>query len=792
MNRSTVTRPTMATIDTQMSTVSRATLADVMDPAFYKKEAWIDELFEGLFKIRSRESTIKLEIYYGIIHFISCFYCLAVIPQQMNKAGYGTQSVFVATAACAGIGSIILGLFANLPFVMAPPTVVTIFFSVFLQNNSTTFANTVTSVGSSGVIISGALLMLMGYRPFGNFIGRLIPYSLQAGTAIGIGLLTALAGMTDINFVTTGSGSELLRLAPLTFEIGVAIAGVIIICLANWYHIKGSFCIAIIICSLVYNFYGHGWPQAVYARPQASYFHFVGFSNPHVPLMVADLLFLYILYLNGLISSLSYLAGLTRDDGAIPRGRWVFLLSGIVTIASGLLTGAPVLISPESAAAIKEGAKTGLSACVCGLLFVLSILFAPIFEAIPDAGTSPILFMIGVLLFQNVLRVDWKNVADATPAFVVLFFIPFSFSVIQGVLVGYVVYIIVGIFTGSFFVNFAIMAHIYFPVWAARAGISLPTNIDLLCTKEHAEDCPDDDGDGDGNGDGDDDNEEGGSTDVRSLDIHNIIPGNGHHSDANAHHHHRHPHLPAVTERSSTGSSASHSSITNMINRAIFSAESNNNAHNSSRKNSADKPHARGRRGTVLGGGKEDGSEYMCMGFEGDHLFDISLTKLAKSKTKSNNNANADTGANHDHRINSDFSGHSDKQALQRAAGRTDIETGAFTSNPINNINNDNNNNKVIAGSVISTGSGNEAPFGDSCTVSGNSRNIDSGNRNVGTKISASSGTNDNSDDVNTLSRLSRSSTGRTSLSLSMRHSGLLTSLVDNITDDDAKAESKL
>jgi AGZA family xanthine/uracil permease-like MFS transporter len=776
MNRSvTAGTNTLSRIDTQVSTVSRATLADVMDPEFYKKETWTNELLERLFKIQARETTVKLEIYYGVIHFISCFYCLAVIPQQMNKAGYNTQSTFVATAACSGIGSIILGLFANLPFVMAPPTVVTIFFSLFLQNyisssaddaaavnddDTTTDTYGSTSVGSAGVIISGSLLMLMGYRPLGNFIGRLIPYSLQAGTAIGIGLLTALAGMTDIDFVTTGSGSELLRMAPLTFEIGVAIAGVIVICLANCYHIKGSFCIAIVICSFVYNFYSHGWPKAVYSSPQSNYFNFIGFANPQIPLMVADLLFLYILYLNGLISSLSYLAGLTREDGAIPRGRWVFMLSGIITIASGLLTGAPVLISPESAAAIKEGAKTGLSAFVCGLLFVVSILFAPLFEAIPNAGTAPILFMIGVLLFQNVLRVDWKNVGDATPAFVVLFFIPFSFSVIQGVLVGYVVYIIVGIFTGSFFVNFAVMAHIYFPVWASKAGIRLPLKFEMLLKGSH------------GGGEGGDDGEDGEDSFADDSSIRDSFT---------MHNSHEHPlgsprqHNAAAADilnRESTNSDASHSSITNMLNRVIFSAET----HSSNRKNSADRaPTAgatRSRRNTV-GTGKDDASEYTCMGFEGDHLFDISLMKLAKAKAKSNAIASGNSGAMDASNVNSNFSGQSDKHLMQAAAVQADVETGIYTSNPLANGANNS------ASSTNSRNSAEKHNASSNVSAAGGSQQSASSLEGANVSEASSAGTSAHS------ARHSRSS--RTSMGIRPSTSGLMANLV---TEQEGEDES--
>jgi hypothetical protein len=126
------------------------------------------------------------------------------------------------------------------------------------------------------------------------------------------------------------------------------------------------------------------------------------------------------------------------------------------------MTGVPILLSPEGAAGIKEGAKTGLSAVVCGILFLVAALFGPVFEAVPAAGTSPVLLMVGLLLFQNVSRVDWKSIKDSAPAFVVLFFIPFTYSLIEGVLIGYGVYVLISLFTGDLYVNSLDLLKLYF------------------------------------------------------------------------------------------------------------------------------------------------------------------------------------------------------------------------------------------------------------------------------------------------------------------------------------------
>ena len=114
---------------------NKTTRGDLLTQEFYKRESWVDDGFEVLFKIKERETSIGNEVYCGLIHFISCLYCLAVVPQQLKSCGYSPRNTVVSTSALCGIGSILVGLFANLPFVLAPPTVVTIFLANYIDAN---------------------------------------------------------------------------------------------------------------------------------------------------------------------------------------------------------------------------------------------------------------------------------------------------------------------------------------------------------------------------------------------------------------------------------------------------------------------------------------------------------------------------------------------------------------------------------------------------------------------------------------------------------------------------------
>lgn len=418
---------------------------ELLSKHLWNKDNTMDDILEILFHINKRGSSWRLELYCGFVQFVSCSYILPVLPEQMHPAGYDINSVITITSIACGIGCLVSGFFTNLPLIIAPPTAVSVFLSIYLRQQ-----NIGRTEGSVAVIISGALLLLLGSRTIGKVVKKFIPNCIQAGTAVGIGLFTAFVGTIDINLVTPGKYT-LVDMGEITGEIVIAMAGLIIGSVALHYHVKGAFCIALLFGTFVWWIYKNAWPDSIAAAPTFDTVKHLDGHHGDVAILTADLTFLYILTLSGLASSLADLASLVRPDGTTPRSRWIFIMCGLTTIFSGLLCGPPVLLSPESAAGIKAGAKTGLSTIVCGLFFCLSTFFSPIFKAVPFAGTSPLLMLVGVLLFQNVKKVDWTDIKEAVPAFVVLFFIPFTYSIIQGVAIGYIMYIAINLFTGDLY-----------------------------------------------------------------------------------------------------------------------------------------------------------------------------------------------------------------------------------------------------------------------------------------------------------------------------------------------------
>lgn len=270
----------------------------------------------------------------------------------------------------------------------------------------------------------------------------------------------------------------LLAMGPTTPAILIGGVALVAIAVSQHHQFKGSFVLGLVVGSSLYWMYDpSSRPTAIAAFPRYDVdTEFAITSN--ILFLVFNLIFLYVLTLNGLARSFSDMAGITNEQsGTIPRGNWLFIICGLTTILSGLLSGPPILISPESAAGIKAGARTGLSTLVAGSLFFASIFYSPLFSQIPAAGTSPLLFLVGMVLFQNVARINWSQPRESISAFFVLLLIPFTYSIICGISAGYIVFVVVGVFTGDAWLDLRRLVDLYrlAPGDATQEGVLLST-----------------------------------------------------------------------------------------------------------------------------------------------------------------------------------------------------------------------------------------------------------------------------------------------------------------------------
>lgn len=450
---------------------------------------WCYELLEPIFKLRHRKVTVESEFLCGLIQFVSCLYVLPVVPNQMARVGYMADPTITATAMSCAVGCIISAIACNTPFIIAPPTSVSIFLAVSLQQRGLN-----STFGNAAVLASGLGLAIIGAFPFiARFVTKLIPDSIQAATAVGIGLITALAGATEIKLVIPGQYT-LLDMGSLTIEVIFAIGALVLVTVLLHYHVKGAFCAGLFCGTLAWWIVSNEWPEQVASMPTFRTDNnvlnnlklFSPVNGSENIMLILNLIFLYILTLNGLARGLSDLSGLTKPNGAIPRGNFLLIVCGLTTMLSAYFTGPPILLSPESAAGIKAGAKTGLSTLICGLMFGLSSLFGPLFASIPAAGTAPLLLMVGVVLFKNSERIQWGEYKYAVPAYCVLTFIPFTYSILRGVAFGYIMYILISFYTGDYIINIQNLYKFYTTMATTVASkVSIVKNINIMEIHKH-------------------------------------------------------------------------------------------------------------------------------------------------------------------------------------------------------------------------------------------------------------------------------------------------------------------
>eukprot|EP01038_Epipyxis_sp_PR26KG_P015949 gene15949-21642_t len=418
------------------------------------------DLLDVQFEFTKRGSTFGTEVTTGLMDFFSCMFILAVIPNQMATVGYSGNNSAAAISFMSGIGSIASAFITNLPIIVAPSTAISIYFISILQQSALT-----PNHGNIAVIFSGFIFFLVGLiGPLGRFISKVIPEYIQIGLNVGVGLKTALFGAIALNLVVSGKYS-LLALGPLSSEVLVGMSSLVIIAVAKAADSKISYFLGLLWGSIIWWSVNGLWPSFWWAKvPDLSVYSLHTDNSSDVILLVLELALLDLLTTFGLAKALCSKASLLTEDGSIPRGRLLQMTVGIMNVISGGFSGPPIVLSESSLSGITAGAKTGLSAVVCGCAFLLSSFFGPLFSAIPSAGSSPVLIYSGLFLFRNIKSLDFDS-KYALPTFLCLIFIPFADSIIAGLGFGVATYAIISILTGEFVSDSKDLYNYYFKGW---------------------------------------------------------------------------------------------------------------------------------------------------------------------------------------------------------------------------------------------------------------------------------------------------------------------------------------
>ncbi len=409
-------------------------------------------MIEKLFKLKENDTNIRREIVAGIITFLTMSYILAVNPQILGETGMDKQALFTTTALAAIAGTLFMAIFANVPIAQAPGMGLNNFFAftvVISMGYSWQFALT-------AVIIEGFIFLILTLFNIREIIINNIPKVLKEAIPIGIGLFITLIGLKSAGIVT-GNQFTFVQLGNMADpNVWIALVGLVVIAVLLSRNIHGAILIGILVSTIFAIFLGKvEVPEgSLVSLPPSIAPIFVKFEWAHV--FTFDMLIVVFTFLIvNLFDSMGTLIGViskigkTDEDGNFPQIQKALFADALGTIAGALLGTSPNTAYVESASGVAAGGRTGLTSVSTSVMFLLALFFAPIFLMVPAAATAPALIIIGLFMMSSVGKIDFSDISSGLPAFITIIFMPFTYSIAQGVIFGMLSFTIIKLFSGK-------------------------------------------------------------------------------------------------------------------------------------------------------------------------------------------------------------------------------------------------------------------------------------------------------------------------------------------------------
>lgn len=408
------------------------------------------------FHITERGSTISREIIGGIVTFLAMSYILVVNAGILSAAGMDYNALIVATALASGVGTLISAFISNAPCGLSTGLGVNAFFSYTLCLTTGYTWQQALAI----TFISGVLFLIIMLTPLRNKIVDVIPHALKRAISVGIGLFIALIGLFNGGIVETANG--ILGLGNITVGAPLlALIGIVITAILMLFKIKGAILIGIILTTLigvpmgVTNTAVNFSSEAISVAPVFLKLSFTGLTQfGIIPLITAifTLLIIDIFDSVGTLTGILAECDMIEDDGTLKDKT---MTKALIADAAATCTGALIGTSTntnfvEASSGVAAGARTGFASVITGLLFLLSCFLAPFLAVIPSASTVAALVIVGVLMFKNVKYIDWSDLEVAIPCFLTVTFMPFSYSISNGIGVGIISYTLIKLVRGKF------------------------------------------------------------------------------------------------------------------------------------------------------------------------------------------------------------------------------------------------------------------------------------------------------------------------------------------------------
>lgn len=417
----------------------------------------MNQSLERFFGLRALGTSVRVEALAGLTTFLTMAYIIVVNPLILGDAGVPLDGALFATVLVAGLSSIAMGLYANLPVALAPGMGLNAFFAYTLVlGMGLSWQTALAAVFLSGIVFMVLSLPGLNVR---EAIVRAVPSGVRIGVAAGIGLFLALIGMINAGVIVASPATTVafggFSATFVLFFVGLVLAAFLMI-----RKVPGALILSIVATSaLALVFQSIGWvegvvflPSAIVAWPSLETVFALDFGGLFAASLIAPVFALLFTDLFDSISTfvgVTKVAGLTDAEGHPKNVGKALLVDGASTTISGLLGSSPGTAYIESAAGVEAGGRSGLTAVVAGLLFLPFMFFSPLLGLIPAVATAPILVLVGLFMMSALKDVDWSDYEVVVPAFVAMVAIPFTYSISEGIVFGFLTHVVLQVLGGK-------------------------------------------------------------------------------------------------------------------------------------------------------------------------------------------------------------------------------------------------------------------------------------------------------------------------------------------------------
>ena len=407
-------------------------------------------MVEKYFGLREKQTSVRIEIVAGLTTFLTMAYIIFVNPTILSSAGMDKEALIAVTCIVTAIATLIVGVFAKAPIAMAPGMGLNAFFAYLVVSGKMDWQTALGVVFLSGLLF--LILTLLGLR---KKLVEAIPTSLISAIAVGIGLFIAFIGLVKLG-VVVGDEHTLVKAGPLKATVLMGLLGLLVMLFFEMKKISGGLVVGILTATALAVIFDEKTvlPQKLISlhlniQPISFKLNILGALKWSFFGSIFTLMFMDMFDSVGTLVGCCHQANMVDREGKIKGLDRLLGIDAVATMIGAVLGTSTTTAYIESAAGIEQGGRTGLTSIVTGALFLLALLFVPIVGIVPEYAAAPALIMVGLFMMKEVRRIDFMNLEEAFPAFIIMVMIALSYSISTGLAFGFISFTLIKIVSGK-------------------------------------------------------------------------------------------------------------------------------------------------------------------------------------------------------------------------------------------------------------------------------------------------------------------------------------------------------